>query len=303
MLQDNTADFYGKGIYDNIESILSAGREGYSREEFARVSGAWAVHDYFHKAFSWEELSDANSIMEKPVLGRCPVADPGAMSEKIREAARMFGAAGVGIARIDRRWIYACDRNGSAVEIPDEYEFAIVMIIRMDPKAIGKSPAFAACAETGLAYSRMTSCIGSLAEYIRSLGYCAIPMCNDTALSIPLAIDAGLGEMGRNGLLITPGHGPCVRICKVFTDIPLKADKPIEFGVADFCRKCKKCAHACQADAIGAEEEPSFDTACPSNNPGILRWTVDHDRCYGFWLENGGDCSSCIAACPFFPRE
>ena len=70
-----------------------------------------------------------------------------------------------------------------------------------------------------------------LAEFIRILGYKAIPMGNDTSLSIPLAIDAGLGELGRHGLLITPEYGPCVRLCKVFTDLPLEPDKPIQFGV------------------------------------------------------------------------
>jgi len=46
-------------------------------------------------------------------------------------------------------------------------------------------------------------------------------MCNDTALSIPLAIDAGLGELGRNGLLITAEYGYCIRLCKIFTNLPL----------------------------------------------------------------------------------
>lgn len=122
------------------------------------------------------------------------------------------------------------------------------------------------------------------------------------ALSVPLAIDAGLGELGRNGLLITPEYGPCVRLCKLFTDLPLEPDKPIEFDVTDFCNQCDNCAAACEADAIQSEIEPSFTVACPSNNPGILRWAVNHDKCYSFWIENGGDCSSCIAVCPFVRR-
>ena len=142
-----------------------------------------------------------------------------------------------------------------------------------------------------------------MAEFIRNLGYKAIPMGNDTALSIPLAIDAGLGQLGRNGLLITPEYGPCIRICKVFTDLPLFVDKPIEFGVTKFCKTCSKCADACEADAIQKTNEPSFKTECISNNQGILRWAVNHDKCYSFWIENGGDCSNCIAACPFFSNK
>jgi len=60
----------------------------------------------------------------------------------------------------------------------------------------------------------------SLAEFIRLLGHDAIPAGNDMALSIPLAVDAGLGELGRNGLLITKEFGPRLRLCKVFTNLP-----------------------------------------------------------------------------------
>ncbi|MBN2619720.1 4Fe-4S dicluster domain-containing protein [candidate division WOR-3 bacterium] len=150
-------------------------------------------------------------------------------------------------------------------------------------------------------YSRIAYCVACVAEFIRSLGYHALPMGNDTALSIPLSIDAGLGELGRLGLLVTPEHGPCVRISKIFTDIPLVPDRPVAFGVREFCSQCTRCADACHAKAIQQTPQPSFNVVCPSNNTGIERWAVDHDRCYGFWIENGSDCSNCIAACPYTP--
>lgn len=177
------------------------------------------------------------------------------------------------------------------------------MAVKMDSDEIITSPKFTACAETAFAYSQMTLCIACLSEFIRSLGYKAVPMGNDMALSIPLAIDAGLGELGRNGLLITPEYGPCVRICKIFTDLPLETDKPKKFGVADFCKKCKKCVDACEAKAIQIDDKPTFKTVCPSNNQGILRWAVNHDECYKFWIKNGGECSNCIAVCPFLNKK
>jgi reductive dehalogenase len=141
-----------------------------------------------------------------------------------------------------------------------------------------------------------------LAQFIRNLGYRAIPMGNDTALSIPLAIDAGLGELGRNGLLVTPQFGPCVRLCKVLTDLSLLPDSIAPIGVADLCRGCSRCAKACRVGAIQTDPAPSFRILCRSNNKGILRWAVDHDKCYAFWVENGASCSSCISACPFTAR-
>jgi epoxyqueuosine reductase len=144
----------------------------------------------------------------------------------------------------------------------------------------------------------MAELSASLAKYIRALGYPASPCGNDTAQSIPLAIDAGLGELGRNGLLISPEYGPRQRICKVFTDLPLQPDRPIDFGMRSFCETCHICASACPADAIRWEERTTDRTSI-SNRAGILRWPVDVARCYLFWKENGTDCSNCIATCPW----
>lgn len=126
-------------------------------------------------------------------------------------------------------------------------------------------------------------------------------MGNNGALSIPLAMDAGLGSLGRNGLLVNPEHGSCLKICKVFTDMDLVEDDPVKHPLLDQCYSCKVCSRACEVDAITSRTEPEEEKACPSNNEGIIRWPVDHYRCYQFWLENGSDCSSCIATCPLTP--
>jgi hypothetical protein len=299
-LYDAKSDFYKKGMYDNLANIISKKKEGYSHLDYARMIGSWTVYDYFHGAFKWRKLTDANSVMEKPVLKKFPIKDSVEMSEKIKETARYYGAYTAGITLLNDYWIYSKDRENNSIEIPKEFKFAIVMTVKMDGAAIKTSPAFTASKATGLAYSQMAFLVSCMAEFIRNLGYKAIPMGNDTALSIPLAIDAGCGELGRNGLLITPKYGPCVRICKVFTDLPLETDKPITFGVTNFCKNCSKCAVACEADAIQTVVEPSFKIASLSNNKGILRWAVNQEKCYRFWIENGGECSNCIAACPFF---
>jgi reductive dehalogenase len=215
------------------------------------------------------------------------------MSSDIKRVAGLFGASLVGITKFNKSWLYA-DSN-----IPAGIKNAIVIAIEMDADGIATSPTALAAAATGIGYSKMAFIAAGVGEFIRNLGYRAIQSGNDTALSIPLAIDAGLGELGRNGLLITPHYGPRVRLCKIFTDIPLKADKPIEFGVRKFCKTCKKCANNCEADAISDDDEPSFDVACLSNNPGTKKWYVNSERCYLYWCENGIDCSTCISVCPY----
>jgi len=117
-------------------------------------------------------------------------------------------------------------------------------------------------------------------------------------MSIPLAIQAGLGEISRMGLLITPKYGPRVRLCKVYTDLPLKEDKPITFGVVDFCKVCMKCADNCPSDAISKDQEPSFNTVSISNNPGVKKWVIKPENCFKYWAEHI-DCCNCVACCPY----
>lgn len=224
------------------------------------------------------------------------------MTDRIREVARFYGANLVGVTQIDPRWIYSHTferATGNYERNKVSYKYAIVMAIEMDWKFINESPGLEASAATAMIYSRMPELAGSLAKYIRALGYPAVPSGNDTGQNIPLAIDAGLGELGRNGLLITPQYGPRVRLCKVLTDLPLVPDKPIDFGMKEFCEKCHSCALSCPAKAIRDGERTTQVTSI-SNRPGLLRWPVDVAGCYLFWRENGGtDCSNCIAVCPW----
>lgn len=294
---DKKAPFYGKSMYENIPKILLNNLSGYSRIDFARGLASWTVYNYFQAAFSHEKLKNSNSVMEEPDLERYEVKDPVEMSFIVKHTAARFGADLAGITHIDKRWVYSNNYEGIPITIPQELKYAVVMAVAMDKEMIAASPSFTACIATGIGYSRMSLLVGCMAEFIRHLGYRAIPMGNDTALSIPLAIDAGLGELGRNGLLITQEFGSCVRICKLFTDLPLRLDRPKEIGLSNLCQRCRKCAESCKAEAISTEEQPIFSTVCPSNNPGIKRWPVNHDRCYAFWIENGGECSTCIAEC------
>ena len=86
-----------------------------------------------------------------------------------------------------------------------------------------------------------------------------------------MAIEAGLGEYGRHGLLINQKFGPNIRIAKVFTDLPLQIDQPVQFGVKAFCGICRKCANNCPVRAIPSSE-PQSTPPNFSSQKGITKW-------------------------------
>ncbi|MFX1318776.1 MAG: reductive dehalogenase [Promethearchaeota archaeon] len=287
-------------IDERIPAYIRNPKPGYTHIDFALEEAAWTLHDTYEGTFAHSRIPK----FRKPAaeldydLAQIPfeAEAPPKMSAYIKRAAKLFGASATGICPLNLNWIY------SEVDIPEHCNTAVVMAIEMEPEGIATSPAIPAAAATGVGYSRMGFVLALLGEFIRNLGYDAIQCANDTGLSVPLAIDAGLGQLGRHGLLITPEYGSRVRLCKIFTDMPLQVDKPIDFGVTEYCCHCKRCAEACEVDAISKTDEPTFTPTCKSNNPGVLKWPVNSERCYEFWCDNGGDCSTCIAVCPFTKR-
>lgn len=242
-----------------------------------------------------ENAAPSARAVQRAVASR---GDRLANSATVKDAARTLGADLVGICKLNRAWLTAGRENGRAVQLPDEYACAVVMAVAMDPAAIGRSPAPAAAAATRVGYMRMAVCASGLALFIRRRGYKAAAAGNGTALSIPLAVDGGLGEMGQSHMLITQEYGPCVRICKVFTDMPLCPDEPVEFGVRRFCESCRRCVEACPAGAIPPEWAVPV-AADRTGRPSAGHPRVDGERCRSFWKRNGSSCATCVAVCPF----
>jgi hypothetical protein len=289
---------------ESAAARIAEEHEGYSQMDFAVQNAAWTMASTMsHLAYSWERLAGARGLRrELAELPRCEPEDAAGFTEQIKEAARLYGADAVGVCDVDRRWLYADEDVAPERRVPADVGKAVVIAVGMDRRRIMESPTPRAAAATGNGYSRMAFTAACVAELLRNLGWRALPCGNDTALSIPLAIDAGLGEMGRHASLIHPELGSCLRLCKVFTDAPLAPDKPIELGVREQCERCTMCADQCEAKAI-SWGEMTAEPVCPCNNTGVLKWPVNAESCLQFWRANGTSCADCIRACPYTPRR
>ena len=231
----------------------------------------------------------------------------------VKRASKFLGADLVGIAPYDERWVYSkwydfsktiYDENKKPVhedaKFPFEVKSVIAVAFEMDHDAL-KAPGYISDSAVGLEYSHMTEVTHRIAVFLNHLGYKAIPCGNDTAMSIPIAAQAGLGELSRMGILISEKYGPRIRLAKVFTDLEMDYDKPNTFGVQDFCKKCMKCADACPSKSISLDQEPTIEpkTGCISNHPGVKKWYQNQDKCLGQWEKLGTGCTLCVSVCPY----
>ena len=226
--------------------------------------------------------------------------DPEAAARRIKGYARHIGAALVGICRTDPRWAYS--RRGEIFyenwedwgrELPPPLPYTIVVATAMDWDLVAAGPHTPTVVESSANYAAGAFITSALARMIANLGHRAVAHHSrhyDLVL-VPLAIDAGLGEMGRHGYLIAPRLGPRVRLFAVTTDLPLAVDQPIDLGVDDFCRVCRKCADTCPSHSI-----PKGDKVL---HHGVRKWKLDAEGCFDYWGKAGTDCSVCMGICPF----
>jgi ferredoxin len=246
------------------------------------------------------ELSErlARSLSWEPApLGDGPVvASPDEMARRVKGFARYLGADLVGCTRLDPAHIYSHVARGQGdwgAPIDLDHGNAVALAVRMDHAMTRHAPRLASTVETARRYLDTTVIAKALARYITLLGYRARAHVDTDyqLMCVPVAAAAGLGELGRLGLLITPRFGPRVRLAVVSTDMPLASDAPIAFGVQHFCEICKKCATYCPSDAIvaGAREVVR----------GVEKWQSGQESCYRYWRRCGTDCGICIKVCPY----
>jgi reductive dehalogenase len=239
---------------------------------------------------------DSPDTAKRSPMGMKLDLDPAEAAERVKGYARNLGADLVGIAEINPLWFYS-HRGMSAEdwgkELEIEHKYAIVFANEMKNEMLGPGPRSPADIESLQRYSDGIFIATNLSSFIANLGYSTTSnyVSHYEAVLPPLAVDAGLGELGRIGYLMTKEFGPRVRLAAVTTDMPLKPDKPVDIGVEDFCKICEKCATCCPSQSI-----PLGDPAVVN---GGLRWKLNAETCFDFWGKVGSGCAICMRVCPW----
>lgn len=241
-------------------------------------------------------LGDIKHLSEGPVNPIRTEAEPKTISRRLKGLALQYGAKLVGITKLKDYHYYSHRGRHSenyGEEIKCNHKYGLVFAVEMNKEMLNRAPMVSEIIETSKCYVDAAVIGMVLAYYIRHLGYDARNHMDANYLLVAplIARDAGLGEIGRNGILTTKEYGSRVRLGVVTTDLELLEDEAADFGLQDFCSICNNCALTCPGKAISKEDKKEIH--------GEMRWQICQENCYSMWRNLGTDCGICISSCPF----
>lgn len=281
------------------KALLNWWNNRVSPDPLRRVITNTQGEDFRNTFSSMLEEVPAGAVRKEKVV----VSDPAAMSSHIKKVCLSFGADIVGIGAAHPDYFYAGGRlladvpiddpsTEGPVELARRYPYIIVVPVAIDYEMVQAHRHAIGDIAYGIADQKIALILDSLERYIHELGYQAV---RGAVVPQAGALAAGLGELGRNGLLITKEFGPAVVLSSIIsTDLPLVADKPIDLGVEDFCKICRKCAVTCPTNSI------SFDDKVVWN--GVEKYKINWESCYKlrpYVTEHWNNCFTCITICPY----
>lgn len=272
---------------------------------------------YYQTVFgSIAHLALPDCVDGKPSPGRMHISSSRA-ALMVKSLAGYLGADVVGVGPLKPEWVYShrgarpffgsqepnpplfegmpCDYTGRLYgdEIDLDHPSAVAMGFAQNLDLLRAGPSEASDLEVGRVYAKSALAACQLAAFIRSLGYSARAhhVRNYCVLAVPVAVDAGLGELARSGHLLNKTYGLNLRLSCVTTDMPLEYDGPVNSGVQEFCERCLKCARNCPAGAI--PDGPKTVVR------GVRKWQMDAEKCLLYWSKVDAACIVCQVVCPW----
>lgn len=189
-----------------------------------------------------------------------------------------------GVTRLRPEWVFEQQQT----HLPN----VIMLAVQHDYDELSHVPEIKGGKDVTRQYLRAALVAKKVAAWLREQGWEADAVTGPMVgkiLMIPPAIECGFGELGKHGSIINPEFGSAFRLGAVLTNAPFAPTTKREFGIDDFCSRCRVCENACPPFAI----KPDKQTV-----RGVEKWYVDFDSCIPFFAETSG-CAICIAVCPW----
>ena len=220
--------------------------------------------------------------------------------EALEVMTRDLGAVAVGCAEVEEAFVYSHkgrfdDNYGRTIPIASTW--AVVFLVEMDFDAMQRAPHGPTIIESARQYCRAAEIALNVTAALEAAGHRATAHydAHYEVILPPLAVAAGLGELGRNNILVADRFGSRVRIGAVTTDLALESAEPRSLGVRAFCERCKKCSDNCPTGSLSKGD--------PIEVRGVTKWPTRVEKCFAHWRRIGTDCGICMAVCPFSHRN
>lgn len=180
------------------------------------------------------------------------------------------------------------------------YNYSLVCIQEMDKEAIDQAPEMACGNEVMRVYSTLGIAINDIANWLRdnkNINCHSNHPLGGLVNSIPLAVKAGMGHFGHNGLLITKDFGQRHRVAPIFIENKFfeYTDSDEHIWIEDFCKTCRKCERSCPSNAILSEKIVRDQEL---EGLGNRKTSIDREKCFPYFNKTMG-CAVCIKVCPF----
>ena len=276
---DADVDFYSRNYPLETQNIeKSADREWVWTVYSGEMYEYRKHHDEVNKPLVEAAFVSGNlAPTSDPIIGKD-------VTEEIRGKAKSLGFGEVGFTKYDRKYTYKSKKGWV------KFEHAICLALEQDYWQTQTIPSMEAEFAHFGTYEEEGAYAIELAEYIRSLGYRAqIHSPNDnSAAYIPMFVEAGLGQLGANGQLLSPHFGSRSRLMIISTDAVVTYDEPVDYGLHKFCEICQVCVNRCPGRAL-VKDKVWWR--------GAEKHKLMYDRCRPVMATYEG-CGVCMLVCP-----
>jgi len=209
--------------------------------------------------------------------------DPAQLTSRLKEEARRLGISAVGVAPYDPRFTFAEYAGRNAGD-------RMIVCVLEQPWAATQELPFAGTEQAALrTYAALLERMVHLASWLQAQGFQArAEDYEGESIYIHYGVQAGLGQLGLNGQLLTPQAGSRCRLAGITTDAPLVFDSPKDYGLEGICDRCQVCVRRCPVGAIPAIRR---------EHRGVTKAKLNTKRCFPIVTQVAG-CAICMKVCP-----